>query len=135
MQVKQVQSGRSVWEVTTVAGLIALAVAPVLTMLLDRAFVPMGMLFTLSALVLAGLALTRNRWLTVVVAVAATVLLAGAIRSPFVLYRLSNPAAVGYLAVALLQLVGSALAAVTGLVTLVQGFGARQAHAADVGRP
>ncbi len=113
--------GRSYWEQATVAALVATAIGPVLTMVLDRTLAPMGFVFALIALAMAGLVLARNRWLVLIVVAVSAVLFVGALRSPVVGYRLAHPAAIGYFVVALLQLVGSAVATAAGLGTFVRG--------------
>ncbi|MCL5952793.1 MAG: hypothetical protein M1132_13935 [Chloroflexi bacterium] len=114
------KSGRSPWEIAAVAGLVATAIGPILAMVLDRAFAVPGLIFIVFPLVMAGLVLTRNRWLISLVAVLSAVLLAAALRSPIVQARLVN-LQTGYSVVAWLQTLGPAIAIVATLGVLVQG--------------
>lgn len=125
------QSERSPGEWVAVAGIVAVAIGPILTMLLDGAFAPMGMFFVGVPLVLVGLVLTRNRWLLLVVIVVSAVFVVGAVRSPVVQFRLTHPAATGYYFVALLQLLGSAIGTVAGLATFVHRVSSQRSTAVN----
>ena len=121
------QSGRMPWQIAAMAGLAANALGPLLAMALDQRFAAIGLIFVVIPLVAAGLMLTRSRLLVGLVVLVSAVLLIGAIQSPTVGARLANPASIGYFAVALLQLGGSAVATVASLLTLGRSAPARAA--------
>lgn len=121
------QPGRTSWEIATIAGLIAAATGPRLAMTVDERFAPIGLVFTVIPLAAAGLMLAGNRWLVGLVVLVSALYLVSAIRSPIVEARLADPAAIGYFAVALLQIGGSAVATVASLVVLSRSAPARAA--------
>jgi hypothetical protein len=116
------QTERSPWEIAAIAGLIAMALGPILTMLLDGRLATFGLIFVAIPLALLGLVLTRNRWLILVAVIVSALYFLGAIRAAPVQYRLAHPEATGYFVVALLEVLGSAVSTVSGVGRLVQGL-------------
>lgn len=131
METTQLQAERSRWEVVTALGLVAAACGPLLTMALDQRFAAFGLIFVVLPLIVAGLALTRNRWLMIVVVVLSALYLFSAVQAAPVQYRLAHPEATGYFVVVLMQVIGSAVATGAGLVALVQSLVARQPRSAN----
>jgi len=123
----RIQFGRSPWEIATVTGLMAMALGPILTIVLDRTLAPFGVIFVAIPLALVGLVLTRNRWLLLVAVVLSALYLLGAVRAGPVQYRLAHPEATGYFIVALLQVLGSAIATVAGVGAFLRTVVARPA--------
>lgn len=121
------QPTRTPWAIAAIAGLIADALGPLLAMALDQRFAAIGLIFVVIPLVAAGLMLTRSRLLVGLVVLVSAVLLIAAIQSPTVGARLANPASIGYFAVALLQLGGSAVATLAGLRVLGRSASTRAA--------
>jgi hypothetical protein len=112
------QPSRTPWRIAAIAGLIAAAAGPLLVMALDQAIAPVGLIFVAILVAMAGLVLTGNRWLIAIVVLVAGLYLVSAIRSPIVEARLADPAALGYFAVAALEVAGSAVATLASLVAL-----------------
>lgn len=125
MRTQSVESGRSSWEIAALVGLVAAALGPILTMLLDGRFAPFGLIFTVIPLVLAGLVLTRNRWLILVAAILIGIYFLSALRAGPVQYRLTHPELLGYFAVALLEVLGSGLATVAGVGRFIRSVAPR----------
>ncbi len=118
---------RSAWEIVVIGGLFAAAAGPLLVMVLDQRLALIGLVFAAIPLAMAGLVLTRNRWLIAVVVLVSAVFLVSGLRAPIVQARLANPAAIGYFLVAFLEMAGSAVATVASLILLGRSVPARAA--------